>query len=409
MVADALALRRNITKKRGRPYPFADLQSVQGAQRARAEFSQCPHYNPTPLHRLPDAASAAGVAEVYYKDEASRFGLRSFKALGGGYAVARRLQDLAACAADRPVSLGELVRREHATITGAVIVTCASDGNHGRAVAAAARVFGCRCVVFLHEGVSAGRADAIRQLGAEVVRKPGVYDDSVRAAASAATEKGWELVSDTTLPGHEQVPLTVMQGYAVLMMEALDELRARGLDLPTHLFVQAGVGGLAAALAAYLWEALGDEAPIIVVVEPANAACLFRSALAGRPEVAPGDLDTVMAGLACGEVSEVAWRILSAAADAFMVIDDASAIEAMRLLAEGAYGAPPIVAGESATAGLAALLALGQRPSERRAIDLTPLSRVMVIGTEGATDPGLYRELVGRSAERVAAAAGAVA
>jgi diaminopropionate ammonia-lyase len=381
---------------------------VQGAQHARGEFSLCPHYSSTPLHRLPGAAAAAGVAEVYYKDEASRFGLRSFKALGGGYAVALRLQDLAARALGRPVALRELARHEHATIAGAITVTCASDGNHGRAVAAAARVFGCRCVVFLHEGVSAGRAEAIRQLGAEVVRTPGVYDDSVRAAASAAAEKGWELVSDTTFPGHEQVPLTVMQGYAVLMMESLDELRARRLGLPTHLFVQAGVGGLAAALTAYLWEALGDEAPVVVVVEPANAACLFRSALAGRAETAPGNLD-VMAGLACGEVSEVAWRILSVAADAFMVIDDASAIEAMRLLAEGAYGAPPIVAGESATAGLAALLALARHPSERRVVDLTPQSRVLVIGTEGATDPDLYRELVGRSAEAVAASAGAVA
>jgi diaminopropionate ammonia-lyase len=239
--------------------------------------------------------------------------------------------------------------------------------------------------------VSEGRAEAIRAFGAEVRRTPGNYDDAVRASAEAAATHGWTIVSDTSWPGYDLIPRDVMQGYAVIAMEAEEQ----GVD-PTHVFVQGGVGGLAAGVLSWLWERQGANRPTLVVVEPATADCLFQSALAGRWTTVGGDLDTIMAGLACGEPSQLAWALLWPGADAFVTIPDARAAEAMRALAS--LG---IAAGESGVAGLAGLLGVAEDAACRAALGLDASSRILCIGTEGATDPVIYREIVGRDPDEV--------
>jgi diaminopropionate ammonia-lyase len=333
---------------------------------ARAEIAGWPGYAATPLVPLPAVATAAGVARVDYKDEGGRFGLGSFKALGGAYAVLRQIR-----AAGRPPK--------------DIVVTCATDGNHGRSVAWGAQRFGCGCVIYIHETVSEGRARAIAAYGAEIRRVPGTYDDAVRQAARDAAANGWIVVSDTSYPGYTDIPRDVMQGYAVMVDEALSAL----VEPPTHVFVQAGVGGLAAAVCGHLWEALGERRPRTIVVEPDRAACLFESARRGEASNIGGALDTAMAGLACGETSLLAWEILEEGAADYLTVTDEAAFAAMRLLA------PDIVAGESAVAGLAGLLVAAARPELARALRIGLDSRVLLFGSEGDTDPELYRKIVG--------------
>ncbi|HEY6431146.1 MAG TPA: diaminopropionate ammonia-lyase [Acetobacteraceae bacterium] len=394
----SIRITENTTARRLQAYDLQEVLSHEAAGAAFAAISACPLYARTPLRRLDRVAASSRVANVWYKDEADRFGLGSFKALGGAYAVARLLQHKLAQRLGRDLGLPELVQGNLRQQTQQITVTCATDGNHGRSVAAGARIFGCRCVIFLHAEVSQGREDAIRAYGADIERIAGNYDESVLAASRAAERNGWDVVSDTSWPGYESVPRDVMQGYTVMLIETLQQLQEHGASRPTHVFVQGGVGGLAAAVCAHLWEAMGTAAPITTVVEPERADCLFQSALAGQPTPASGDLSTVMAGLSCGEVSSEAWRVLSRGARFFLTIDDAMAIEAMRLLAQCGASEQPIIAGESATAGLAALIATAADPALRRQIELTPDSSVLLIGSEGATDPELYRKLVGQAA-----------
>ena len=360
------ALDRNL------PYgqPLQAVLSLKCAHEARVTISSWDGYKPTPLLSLPAFASRAEVGQVLYKDEGHRFTLKSFKALGGAYAIDRLV---AAKGAD------------------GLTVTCATDGNHGRAVAWGARRAGIKAVIYVHEGVSEGRAEAIRNLGATVIRQGRNYDLSVRASADAAAKNGWQIVSDTSWPGYEDVPRDVMQGYAVLALEAAEQ----GAQ-PTHIFVQGGVGGIAAAILSVAWETQGATRPIIVVVEPENAACLMQSAKAGQIVTIDGDLDTIIAGLACGEPSSLAWKLLSPGIDAFMTISDAEAAAAMRELAN-----VHIVGGESGVAGLAGFMRAASNHEARRALKLGSDARVLCFGTEGATDDAVYKEIVGRSAEEV--------
>ncbi|MBP7063847.1 diaminopropionate ammonia-lyase [Ferrovibrio sp.] len=362
------------------PATLAPIQSHAALARARAEIAAWPGFAATPLHNLAGLAAEHGLANIRYKDEGGRFGLGSFKALGGAYAVLRLLQR------QTGLSSAELLSGRHRHGLAGITVTCATDGNHGRSVAWGAQLFGCACVIYVHATVSQGRCDAIAAYGARVQRCEGNYDDSVRQAQQDAEARGWFVVSDTSYPGYRDVPRDVMQGYGVMIAEAFDHLAPA--EYPTHVFVQGGVGGLAAAMLAYLWERFGAARPCFVVVEPDRAACLYESARAGHPVVVGGALDTVMAGLACGEVSELAWEILDPGADGFMTIPDEAALEMMRRLAQDG-----VVAGESAVAGLAGALAA-------RAAGLFGLdagSRLLVFGSEGATDPALYRQIVGRS------------
>jgi len=362
---------------------------------AKREITSWPGYAPTPLRSLKGLATAAGLGDLLYKDEAGRFGLGSFKALGGAYAVLRLLQQ----ELDAPVTAAELASGRYADRVAGITVTCATDGNHGRSVAWGASLFGCACKIYVHETVSPGRCAAIARYGAEIRRVAGNYDDAVRRAAADAAAEGWHVVSDTSYEGYTDIPRNVMQGYALMVDEALDQLPDG--TLPTHVFVQGGVGGLAAAVCAHLWERFGANRPRFVVVEPDKADCLYRSASAGHPVAVEGALDTIMAGLACGEVSLLAWRILDPGADAFMTIGDDDAAKTMRLLAAGAEGDPPLVGGESAVAGLAACLLAAGDELVRDRLGLNAQSVVLVFGTEGATDPAIYRSIVGRSPEEV--------
>jgi diaminopropionate ammonia-lyase len=374
------------------------ILSDRGFAEALATITAWPGYAPTPLVPLPGLAAEIGVGELHYKDESDRFGLGSFKALGGAYAVARVILRRAE-AVGAPLSMADLAagRGKVADLT----VCCATDGNHGRSVAWGARTFGCRCVIFIHATVSEGRKRAIEAYGAEVRRTAGNYDDSVREAEATARREGWIVVSDTSYPGYTDIPRDVMQGYELMAAEAFDALP----EPPTHVFLQTGVGGMAAAVVAQAKRRWDMERPTVVLADPDSSACWFDSIRAGRPVPVEGDLDTLMAGLACGEVSLLAWGILKDHADAVMAIPDEAAVEMMRRLARPAAGDRPIVAGESAVAGLAALALAMQDGEAAATLGLGPTARVLVFGTEGDTDPELYRELVGADAATVRRAA----
>jgi diaminopropionate ammonia-lyase len=360
--------------------------------------------SPTPLHDLQALAGALRIGRLYAKDEGFRPELRSFKALGGAFAVARLLQVWAQEELGRPVAPSELMTPEIRAIAAGKTVTCATAGNHGRSVAAGARLLGCRAVIFVHRHVAAERLEAMQAAGADIEVVQGSYDDSVAECTRVAAERGWQIVSDTTWPGYETIPGYVMQGYTVMVDEALSAIEAKGERL-THIFVQGGVGGFAAAVAGHAALRYGADRPKIVVVEPERANCLLQSAQAGAPIRIDEGEPTIMGMLACYQPSLVAWRILQATAHAFMDVPESGAVEVMRRLAAPRDGDPAIVAGESGGVGLAGLMQAAADPKTRSSLALTEASRVMVIISEGATAPRRYREIVGMSAEAVLARA----
>lgn len=374
-----------------------DILNDRALKAAADTIASWDGYRPTRLVDLQGLADAIGIGSLHYKDESTRFGLGSFKALGGAYAVARLLQRQVEQAVGHPVPMTEITGGAHADIVSGITVCCATDGNHGRSVAWGARNFGCRCVIFIHATVSDGRRDAIAQYGAEVRRCAGNYDDSVRAAQATASDEGWFVVSDTSYEGYMEIPKDVMQGYELMADEAFAQLA----EPPTHIFVQTGVGGMAAAVAARAKRHWGADRPRIVLCDPDRAACWLESLRASTPVAVEGDLDTMMAGLACGEVSALAWAILRDHADAVMALPDESATELMQRLAKPSPGDVPVVAGESAVAGLAGLIAAYEDDSARSLLGLDASSRVLVFGTEGDTDPALYRDIVGTDAAGV--------
>ncbi|WHA44123.1 diaminopropionate ammonia-lyase [Agrobacterium larrymoorei] len=354
---------------------------------------------PTPLVSLPDMAAKCGISSVLMKDEGRRLGLGSFKALGGSYAVIKLVLEEASRELGRQIDIDELHSAEVKAVAAKMTVACATDGNHGRSVAMGAQLVGANCAIFVHSGVSEERVAAIARYGAKMIRVEGNYDDSVQEAARVAQENNWITVSDTSWPGYERIPGFVMQGYTALLTEALSQMA----EPPTHVFIQAGVGGIAATVAGHFSLLFGDNRPHFTVVDPSRAACLYETARAGHLVKVDHGEATVMAMLECYEPSLVAWRILSRAADAFMTVEDEDAIAAMRLLAYPQGTDEPIVAGESGGVGLAALLKVAADKTLRDEIGLGPDSRVFLINTEGATDPQLYTKLVGASPEDIAA------
>ncbi|GGG76275.1 PLP-dependent lyase/thiolase [Salipiger pallidus] len=396
---EAFTLRLNHAAGRHLPWTAAQdaILSDVGLSTARSTITGWPGYAPTPLVALEGMADGLGVAQVWYKDEALRFGLGSFKALGGAYAVARLLARQLSERLGREVTMEDVTQRAFPEEAARITVCCATDGNHGRSVAWGAQTFGCACVIFIHAHVSEGRKFAIEAYGAEVRRCSGNYDDSVREAQDAATREGWFVVSDTSYEGYTEIPKDVMQGYEVMACEAFDALP----EPPTHIFLQTGVGGMAAAVTALAVRRWGMARPEIVLCDPDQAACWLESFRAGAPAAVGGDLDTLMAGLACGEVSALSWQILRDHGDAVMTVTDASAVAFMRLLARPDGGDVPLVAGESAVAGLAGLAAAMRVPEARKILGLTDASRVLVFGTEGDTDPEVYEALVGADAAAV--------
>lgn len=385
------------------PWPAA-LEAVLSpamAEAALAEIADWPGYAPTPIQRLDRLAEALGLGAVYYKDESDRFALESFKALGGAYGVLRLAAAQVAERSGTAAALSRIRAGAFREQLRELTVTTATDGNHGRSVAWGAQMAGCRCRIYIHTTVSSGRQQAMEALGAEVVRIQGDYDDSVIRCARDSEENGWFVVSDTSYEGYTDVPREVMAGYSVMASEALEQL----VDAPpTHLFIQGGVGGAAAALCARFWQGLDDRGlddrrPRTVVVEPASAACILATARAGCPTQVPLEEETLMAGLSCGTVSLLAWDILKVGASDYLAIGEEGVAPAMRLLASGEAGGGAIVAGESAVAGLIGLIAAAQDETLRAGLGLGPDSRVFLLGSEGATDPDIYRQLVGGGPE----------
>ena len=382
------------------PAELSAIMNIAQAHQSRQWLSSCRgiHRHATPLYDLPDAAARCQVGRLCLKDESVRSPLGSFKALGAPIALVRQILRL-----HPDFEPAAILTGRYAEALRGYTVISATDGNHGRGLAAAAQDAGCRCVIVLHAHVSPEREQAIAAYGADIVRIAGNYDESVQEAARLAAAHGWQVIADTSYDGYEDIPRDVMQGYGAIAEEIVEQTSAqRGrAGAFTHVFLQGGVGGMAAGLASYFWEYHGPQRPCFISVEPAQADCLLQSAIQGRPAKATGTVDSVMAGLACGETSPLAWRFLQPCVDVFMTIEDEQAIEAMRALAQGSERDTPIVAGESGVAGLAALEWLRSDPQRSEQVGLTAESRVLIISTEGATAPREYTRLVGQSAEQV--------
>lgn len=370
------------------------LKATASLEKSRAavdEITEWPGYQATPLHCLNNLAADIGVKTIWYKDESQRFHLKSFKALGGAYAVARQLQAKVLENSGITPSVADLLAKKYEHIIRQVVISCATDGNHGRSVSWGCQMFGCPCIIYIHRDVSMGRQQAIEAFGAQVIRITGNYDDSVKQAAAEARQYGRTIVSDTSYAGYMDIPRDVALGYTVLLSESVEEMQGH---IPTHVFIQGGVGGLASAVCAYFWELWGTKRPRLIITEPVNANCLQESARAGKPVVVAGSLDTLMAGLSCGEVSALAWQILASGANDFTTINEAAVPATMRLLAEGFNGDPRIEAGESAVAGLAALITACNEQDMKNKLELDKSSQIYILGTEGATDPEVYSALI---------------
>ena len=370
------------------PRELLEIASLEKARDAFSEISRWPGYCATPLYRLDSIARAIGVRGIFYKDESQRFHLKSFKALGGAFAVACQLKKRIFQETGQSASIDDLLDNRYQSTVEKIVISCATDGNHGRSVAWGCQLFGCACVIYVHRDVSEGRKQAMEALGAEVIRIDGNYDASVKQADTDAGLHGRIIVSDTSYPGYMDIPRDVANGYTVMLGEAVEQMQG---EIPTHVFVQAGVGGLAASVCAYFWELWGDNRPRFIVVEPQQANCLQQSAASGKPVTVEGDLETLMAGLSCGEISLLAWEILEPGADDFMTLSEDAVAPCMRLLANND---PAIEAGESAVAGLAAAIAGRENPEMALTLGLDDSSLIFVIGTEGATDQQVYQQLV---------------
>jgi diaminopropionate ammonia-lyase len=362
---------------------------------AQQEITAWDGYAETPLVSLRAIADEIGVGEVLYKDEGPRFGLGSFKALGGSYAALRQLQREISKRRGETVSLADVRNGHYAEDCAAITLISATDGNHGRSLAWACQRFGVPCRIYIHAEVSEGRATAMSDLGATVIRIEGDYDESVVLAKSEAETNGWFVVSDTSWPGYSDSPRDVMAGYSVMVDEICQALD----QAPTHVFLQGGVGGLAAGVCAPLRQYWGDATPRAIVVEPDLAACLFESAKTGAATSVAIEEETLMAGLSCGEPSQMAWEILAEEATDFLTIPESLVAPTVRMLARPMGSDPVIEAGESAVAGLAALIAARQDADLSEKLGLDATSRVLLIGSEGVTDAAIFEMIMeGRDA-----------
>jgi len=365
------------------------MASMEDALR---DIAAWPAYSPTPLIDLSGLATQLGVSAIWYKNEGERFDVRSFKPMGGAYAVSQVIARAAARETGVTPSSRDLFGEASRRIAADITVACVTDGNHGRAVAWAAHQFGCKAVVFMANNVTAEREAAIEALGARVVRSDENHDETGRDLKRQAHAAGWAIISEGANATEPQIAYDTIIGYGALFLEAASQL---GRDIPTHVFVQTGVGGFAAAAAAMLRQKWPEDLPQLITVEADNADCVLRSVETGERVSVLGSLDTIMAGLAAGEVSDHAWAVLKHGANACMAIPDDAAVSTMRLLAGGAYGDPPISAGESGVAGLAGAIVALSDDGIRDQLGLDDQSRILTIGTEGVTDASIYRELVG--------------
>ncbi|MBQ7283991.1 MAG: diaminopropionate ammonia-lyase, partial [Oscillospiraceae bacterium] len=328
--------------------PLFNLENAKAVNDFHRSFDG---YSVTPLAKLSSTAKVLGCGEIYVKDESYRFGLNAFKALGGSYCLGRYIadvlgKDLAS------LTYSDLVSEETKKLTGDITFVTATDGNHGRGIAWTAAKLGQKAVVYMPKGSAFERLDNIRKLGATADITDVYYDDTVRFAKRQAEENGWVLVQDTAWDGYEEIPTRIMQGYLTMAYEAVQQL---GDKKPTHIFLQAGVGAMAGALTTFFRDVYGFE-PKIVIVEPDKADCFYHTAKAddGKIHAVGGALDTIMAGLACGEPCTIAWDLIKYGADAFISMDDSCAADGMRILAAPAGDDDKVVSGESGAGGFGA-------------------------------------------------------
>lgn len=389
---------------------FADFKSVHRPRRAggcdlscfsRANAEQVrrfhatfPVYSETPLISFPYLARELGLGELYVKDESKRFALNAFKVLGGSYAIGRELARRLDMAPEE-MSYAALTTPAARKRTGELTFVTATDGNHGRGVAWTARVLGHKSVVYMPAGSTSERLENIRAEGAEASVTQYNYDDAVRLASRMADQQGWIVVQDTAWQGYEDVPIHIMQGYATMALEADDQLP----QPPTHIFLQAGVGSMAAAVLGFFARAYGAKRPVVTIVEPNEADCIFRTASAddGDIHTVTGSMETIMAGLACGEPNPLAWNILRDYADHYVSCPDWVAAQGMRLLGNPAADRDRVISGESGavTAGLVKeLMTRPELAALKEAIGLNSASRVLCFSTEGDTDRNHYRKIV---------------
>ena len=365
---------------------------------ATAQISGWAGYEATPLHHLDSLAGKLKLGAIYYKDESSRFGLGSFKALGAAYACLRLLQRKLSAQLGIEVNMQDVANGVYKSLIREITVVAATDGNHGASLAWGARNFGAPCRIYIHSQVSQGREQAIAKHGAEIIRVDGDYDYSLQICREEAEENDWFIISDTSWENYTKRPTDVMAGYGVMIREINQQLQKNSPDTasnaPTHVFVQGGVGGLAAAVGAALRQFWRQHCPRMIIVEPELAPCLFVSAKNGRATKVQILEETMMAGLSCGEPSMLAWQILQEEADDFLIIPETLVAPSVRLLGRPLQNDPPIIAGESAIAGLAALIGACMHLELKTALGLNENSRILLIGSEGATDPKIYSEIM---------------
>lgn len=363
-----------------------DWLSPDVAQKVMAFHCQVPGYGPTPLKSLPELAEKCGVKALLVKDESLRFGLNAFKGLGGIYAVAQAAGKLLGLEPEQ-ITFPELKKPEYQVALHQMIFATATDGNHGKGVAWAAGLLGCPAKVFMPKGSSPRRAQAIRDAGqAEVTITQWNYDDTVNYVNQCAEKNGWVLVQDTSWGGYEQVPKWIMQGYTTMAQEAAEQLT----EMPTHIFLQAGVGAMAGAVTGYYRARYGENCPKIVLVEPYGAACIYESMEAddGQPHTAKGNGETIMAGLNCGSPCTVAWDILRDYGSYALECGDNAAKLGMRTLRR--FG---IVSGESGASGIGAFLELARSPEQKAKLGIGPDAKILFFSTEGNTDPESYEAI----------------
>lgn len=373
----------------------AALFGKDQAARVRDYHKSFSSYKPTALKSLDSLAEVLGLEKFYVKDESSRFGLNAFKGLGGSYCIGRVLAERAGIPEDG-LTFDRLQKADVKAAVKDVTFVTATDGNHGRGIAWTAKELGIGAVVYMPKGSAAQRLQNIRKLGAEAEITELNYDDTVRYAAQCEKEHGWVLVQDTAWEGYEKIPTWIMQGYTTLALEAVEQI---GDEIPTHIFLQAGVGAMSGALAAFFADYYQEKKPVIVIVEPNKADCIYHTAVAndGKLHMVDGDMDTIMAGLSCGEPCTIGWEMLRRYGDHFVSMPDYVAAKGMRILGNPAGDDERIISGESgaATSGFVAELMMNESLEElRKAIGIGPYSKVLCVSTEGDTDQENYRKIV---------------
>lgn len=368
--------------------------SVAEGDKARTFHQRLDGYQPTPLHSLSHLAKEFGLKNILVKDESYRFGLNAFKMLGGVYAIARLLCQ------EYQLDISQFDFAElNKKISHKMTFATATDGNHGRGVAWAAKQLGQNAVVYMPKGAADERVNNIRALGAECIVTDMNYDDTVRFVVETAKERGWKVVQDTAWEGYTEIPTWIMQGYSTLAAEVVEQIQAEQLQKPTHVILQAGVGAMAGGVLGYLAQAFANDGLNAVVIEPANADCIYRSGRSARGEMVnvDGDLETIMVGLACGEPNPLGWQVLRDCATHFVSSPDTLAALGMRVLANPLSGDPRVISGESGAIGAGLLAGVhfsAEREALKTALRLDKDSVVLVISSEGDTDPAHYRDVV---------------